>query len=201
MPVGNETLTIMDGTTLCPHCDTRFKIAETQLEAHRGMVRCGHCLQAFDARPGFIPDEPAVAPAALDRATASSIATAPDADAFAHEAINMDDVASNESEPDAARYGTLDYGEMATAAQNEMPPDVPLPPETESSQPMTLAEQVAIVQDEDDSEYRPERSTWPWAIAALLLLLVSIAQAAYFFRVDLAARLPVLKPALVSYCR
>ncbi|MBI1887399.1 MAG: zinc-ribbon domain-containing protein [Nitrosomonadales bacterium] len=223
MPVGNETLTIMDGTTLCPHCDTRFKIAETQLEAHRGMVRCGHCLQAFDARPGFIPDQPspqlelpilnepapppkladkpAVAPAALEEAAASSIATAPDADAFAHEAINMDEVASNEGELDAARYGTLDYVEMATAARNEMPPDVPLPPETESSQPMTLAEQVAIVQDEDDSEYRPERRTWPWAIAALLLLLVLIAQAAYFFRVDLAARLPVLKPALVSYCQ
>lgn len=199
----------MNGTTLCPHCDTRFKIAETQLEAHRGMVRCGHCLQAFDARPGFIPDQPSPQlelpilnePAPPRKLAASSIATAPDADAFAHEAINMDDVVSNKSELDAARYGTLDYVEMATAAQNGMPPDVPLPPEAESSQPMTLAEQVAIVQDEDDSEYRPERRTWPWAIAALLLLLVSIAQAAYFFRVDLAARLPVLKPALVSYCR
>ena len=213
----------MNGTTLCPHCDTRFKIVETQLEAHQGMVRCGHCLQAFDARPGFIPDQPSPqlelpilnepAPphkladeppavlAALDEAAASSITTAPDADAFAHEAINMDDVVSNKSELDAARYGMLDYVEMAAAAQNGMPPGVPLPPETESSQPMTLAEQVAIVQDEDDSEYRPERRTWPWAMAVLLLLLVSIAQAAYFFRVDLAARLPGLKPALVSYCQ
>ena len=213
----------MSGTTLCPHCDTRFKITEAQLEAHQGMVRCGHCLQAFDARPGFIPDQPSpqlelpilnepvpppkladeapVALAAPDEAAASFTAPVPDADAFAHEAINMEDVVSNESEPDAARYGTLDYVEMATAAQNEIPPDVPLPPETESSQPMTLAEQVAIVQDGDDSEYRPERRTWPWAIAALLLLLVLIAQAAYFFRVDLAARLPGLKPALVSYCQ
>ncbi|MDP1996219.1 MAG: zinc-ribbon and DUF3426 domain-containing protein [Gallionella sp.] len=213
----------MSGTTLCPHCDTRFKIAEAQLEAHQGMVRCGHCLQAFDARPGFIPDqpspqlelpilnEPAPLPkladeppavlTALEEAAASSIPTAPDADAFAHEAINLDDVASSESEPDAARYGTLDYVEMATAAQNEMPPDAPLSPETESSQPMTLAEQVAIVQDEDDSERPPERRTWPWVIVALLLLLALIAQAAYFFRVDLAARLPGLKPVLVSYCQ
>lgn len=213
----------MSGTTLCPHCDTRFKIAEAQLEAHQGMVRCGHCLQAFDARPRFIPDqpspqlelpilnEPAPPPkladeppailTALDKAAASSIPTAPDIDAFAHEAINLDDVTSSERELDAARYGTLDYVEMAAAAQNEMPPDAPLPPETESSQPMTLAEQVAIVQDEDGSEHPPERRTWPWAIAALLLLLVLIAQAAYFFRVDLAARLPGLKPALVSCCQ
>lgn len=214
----------MSGTTLCPHCDTRFKIAEAQLEAHQGMVRCGHCLQAFDARPGFAPDqpspqlelpilnepaplpkladEPPVALTALDEAAASFIPAVPDADAFAHEAINMNDVASNENElADTARYGTLDYVEMVTAVQNEMPPDAPLPPETESSQPMTLAEQVAIVQDEDDSESRPKRRAWPWAIAALLLLLVLLAQAAYFFRVDLAARLPGMKPVLVSYCQ
>lgn len=43
----------MDGTTLCPHCQTRFKVAEAQLTARNGMVRCGHCLQAFDARPSF----------------------------------------------------------------------------------------------------------------------------------------------------
>ncbi|MGB7650336.1 MAG: zinc-ribbon and DUF3426 domain-containing protein [Gallionella sp.] len=48
----------MDGTTRCPHCDTRFKIAAAQLQAHQGQVRCGHCLQAFDARPDFIADEP-----------------------------------------------------------------------------------------------------------------------------------------------
>ncbi len=48
----------MDGSTRCPHCDTRFKIAAAQLQAHQGQVRCGHCLQAFDARPDFIADEP-----------------------------------------------------------------------------------------------------------------------------------------------
>ena len=48
----------MNGTTLCPHCSTRFNISEAQLTAHQGMVRCGHCMQAFDARPGFIPDVP-----------------------------------------------------------------------------------------------------------------------------------------------
>ena len=212
------------GTTLCPHCDTRFKIAETQLESHQGMVRCGHCLQAFDARPGYIPDQPSpqlelpmldepallpepadeapVAPSTLDEAAASSMPPVPDADTFTHEAIDMDDVASSGDElPDAACSETLDYVEMAAAAQSEIPLDAPLPPEAESLQPMTLAEQVVIVQDEDDSEPRPERRTWPWAIAALLLLLALVAQAAYFFRTDLAARLPVLKPALISYCQ
>ena len=202
------------GTTLCPHCDTRFKITGAQLEAHQGMVRCGHCLQAFDARPGHLPDqpspqlelpmldEPALLPEPADEAAASSMPPAPDADAFTHEAIDMDDVASNENElPDTACNETLDYVERAAAAQNEIPLDAPLPPETELLQPMTLAEQVAIVQDEDDSEPRPERRTWPWAIAVLLLLLALVAQATYLFRVDLAARLPALKPALIGYCQ
>ncbi|MFA6971147.1 MAG: DUF3426 domain-containing protein [Gallionella sp.] len=48
----------MNGTTRCPHCETRFKITDAQLAAHQGMVRCGHCLQSFDSRPNFIPDQP-----------------------------------------------------------------------------------------------------------------------------------------------
>jgi predicted Zn finger-like uncharacterized protein len=139
----------MRGTTVCPHCNTRFKITKVQLEAHHGMVRCGHCLQAFDTSPNFTPDQ-------------------------------------------------LDL-------QLELPildkPVTPLDSKMTVLQPMTLAEQVAFVQDEDDNEFQPNRRVWPWAIATLLLLLILIVQAAYFFRVDLAAQLPGLKPALISYCR
>lgn len=137
------------GTTVCPHCDTRFKISQAQLEAHHGMVRCGHCLKAFDTRPNFAPDQ-------LDLPLELPVLDKP--------------VASRDS-----KVAVL--------------------------QPMTLAEQVAIVQESGDGESRPERRSWPWAIAALLLLLMLLAQAAYFFRVDLAAQLPGLKPALAGYCR
>ena len=47
-----------DGTTLCPHCSTRFRIAEAQLSAHGGMVRCGYCREAFDARTNYLPEQP-----------------------------------------------------------------------------------------------------------------------------------------------
>lgn len=212
----------MSGTTLCPHCGTRFKISETQLESHHGMVRCGHCLQAFDARPGFVPDQPSPQlelpilhePAAdiADETPSALIASEEIADdSFEPVADDEADILTDATadtgsvvpnkiiQSGNARNKTLDYTEMATAEQDEghAPPLL----EIESLQPMTLAEQVAIVQDEDDSEFRPERRTWPWAIAAFLLLLALLAQAAYFFRVDLAARLPGLKPALVSYCQ
>lgn len=96
--------------------------------------------------------------------------------------------------------------------QLELPmPDAELPaPDSQVSppssnvpvlQPMTLAEQVAIIEDEDIGEYAPKRRSWPWAVAALLLSLLFVAQAAYYFRVDLAARVPGLKPVLAGYCR
>ena len=49
---------------------------------------------------------------------------------------------------------------------------------------------------------KPEspRRTLLWAIGALLVLLVLLAQAAYFLRVDIAARLPGIKPALIKIC-
>ncbi len=66
---------------------------------------------------------------------------------------------------------------------------------------MTLAEQVAIVEDEGIGEYRTKRRSWPWAVASFFLAILPGAQSAYYFRVDLAARLPALKPALAGYCR
>ncbi|MBI5627196.1 MAG: DUF3426 domain-containing protein [Nitrosomonadales bacterium] len=138
----------MRGTTLCPNCKTRFKINEAQLESHLGMVRCGHCLQTFDARPGFVPDKP---------------------------------------------HPQLELPMLET-------PDSPSLSSLPVLQPMTLAEQVAIVEDEDASAYQSKLRSWPWVIASLLLTLLILAQSAYFFRIELAARMPGLKPVLISYC-
>lgn len=35
--------------TLCPHCNTTFRITAEQLAAKQGRVRCGQCRAAFDA--------------------------------------------------------------------------------------------------------------------------------------------------------
>ncbi len=40
---------------------------------------------------------------------------------------------------------------------------------------------------------------WPWVAGAVLLLILLLAQAGYFFRFELAARLPGLQPVLISY--
>jgi len=214
MPVGTETL-MTSGTTLCPHCDTRFKIAAAQLESHHGMVRCGHCLQAFNARPGFIPDHPnpQLELPILDEPAAS-------AEELPAEAVEETESAEKnrlvEEAASIEETGLIEAipPEDEAAAEETEPPEIPHtdqldfnPPAAAivepDEQPMTLAEQVAIVQDEDEGDRpsAPAYRRWPWAIAAFLLLLVLFAQAAYFFRVDLAARLPGLKPALTGYCK
>lgn len=213
MPVGTETL-MSNGTTLCPHCDTRFKIAAAQLESHHGMVRCGHCLQAFNARPGFIPDqpnpqlelpildEPAVPVEELPAEAVEGIESVEEAGPVEETASveetglivaipSADEAAAETESPETPHTDQLDFNQPDTAA---VEPD---------EQPMTLAEQVAIVQDDEEGDRPspPAYRRWPWAIAAFVLLLVLLAQAAYFFRVDLAARLPGLKPALAGYCK
>ena len=48
----------MTEITKCPVCSTRFKVTGAQLDAHDGLVRCGHCHDVFDARKHLHDDEP-----------------------------------------------------------------------------------------------------------------------------------------------
>jgi predicted Zn finger-like uncharacterized protein len=150
------------GTTLCPHCGTRFKITKAQLEAHQSLVRCGHCLQAFDTRSNFAPEE---------------------IDPQLELPILYEDEAPSEQSP-AERLGT--------AAPGSLNAPVLLP--------LTLIDHAAFMPDVDRVSLSKRRS-WLWMVAALPLLLLLLAQATYLFRVELAARLPGLKPTLVRYCQ
>lgn len=305
----------MSGTTLCPHCNTRFKIDEAQLESHRGMVRCGHCLQAFDARPGYIPclpnpqlelpiqyeavthgdNFPIYMPAeeTIDKHEAAeeiglieasvvntaenspmelahdglldfthivkaemlhtadesiaqsgsydkeiitdeddnnslkSIDTDTSCNADNSPALNAcDDTAEPENETinpltgeehstsqpedsfQVSDYGLTENDLMASLSPSDQPSggiqtaeENVLAADEPPHHYMTLAEQVAIVHDVEDEQPPPPARIWPWAIATFLLVLVLFAQAAYFFRIDIAARLPQTRPALTNVCQ
>ncbi|MDQ0706337.1 putative Zn finger-like uncharacterized protein [Pseudomonas sp. W3I7] len=63
--------------TQCPHCQARFRVSHAQLSVARGVVRCGSCLQVFNAarqlleQRGQVP-APAEQPAAAEKATEPS---------------------------------------------------------------------------------------------------------------------------------
>ena len=48
-----------DRVTRCPHCKTSFRIRDEHLKAARGSVRCGSCLEVFNAQENLVDSQPA----------------------------------------------------------------------------------------------------------------------------------------------
>jgi len=71
-----------------------------------------------------------------------------------------------------------------------------------AAEPTTLAQQVRFVEELTDEvgAPAPRSSSWAGLLIAVSLAVMLLAQAAYHFRVELAARLPGIKPLLVEYC-
>ncbi|MCY1288148.1 family finger-like domain protein [compost metagenome] len=70
--------------TRCPHCSTSFRVTRAQLGAARGAVRCGACMQVFNAgqqllidQPGAFVQPPKAPPAPAEPAKPSSPLAAP----------------------------------------------------------------------------------------------------------------------------
>lgn len=79
----------------------------------------------------------------------------------------------------------------------------PLPVVTGAEELQTLFQQIETTDESApavDDPPAPKQRRWPWIVGSLILILAVIAQGTYFFRVELAARLPGLKPVLFSYC-
>lgn len=175
----------MDGTTRCPHCETRFKIGITQLEAHQGMVRCGKCMQVFDARPDFIPDQPSpqlelVIPAVTEPLPS----TAP---------IDISTPLVEQELTAVPHDDALDFVTPPAAID----PTLPNPVYAENDD--TLDEHAQAAHDAQPDRATPRRA-WLWALPAMLFSVLLVAQLAYYFRADIAARQSGLKSVLQQYC-
>ncbi|GAB1232588.1 hypothetical protein UT4_10540 [Ferrigenium sp. UT4] len=173
--------------TQCPACATRFNVSEAQLEVRDGMVRCGRCETVFNARDHLLPDEPSPQlslPIGDDAVMPATSERLPQENPSAEDHFIGPEVSDLNAEapdlPNLERVSGL-AGLEETAA--------------------SLAQQVQF--HEDGAEAAPvparRRVVGAWLLG-LLLLFVLLAQAAYFFRNELALRLPGLKPLLVQYC-
>ena len=168
----------MSTSTQCPQCNTRFKVSQEQLDAHQGMVRCGRCQAVFNAMQYLDDGQPSPQldlPIVLEeiRQTRAEAATGPAP--ATHEDVNLNPLTpAHAGKPDKA----------------------------EPAEPATLAQRIAFISGPGAPlpKLVKQRSRWPWFLGSLLLLTVLLAQAAYFFRTELAANLPGIKPALIAYC-
>ena len=160
--------------TQCPECSTRFKVTSEQLAASEGIVRCGRCNAVFNAGEYLHDDEPSPQLSLPIAAPGDEITAPKDEAIVAEHSIDLsglDEIAAPAAE--------------ATAEEQ------------------TLAQQIAFHDEApaaENIEPIAQPSRWPWLVGSLLMLLVLSAQALYFYRVELAAQLPGLKPMLTSYC-
>lgn len=87
--------------TRCPHCSTNFRVGSSQLTAARGMVRCGACLEVFNAARALTRDPAAPvaplpatahapAPAASQAAAAPAPAAQPTEPLWIHDDLDLD---------------------------------------------------------------------------------------------------------------
>ena len=59
--------------TRCPQCQTSFRVTDEHLKIANGAVRCGSCLNVFQAKDHWVPDTPPLAtPAAATSTSAAS---------------------------------------------------------------------------------------------------------------------------------
>ena len=119
--------------TQCPHCGAQFKIGEQHLRQARGAVRCGSCLQVFQATEHLIEAPPR--PAAANTATGQAAPPAPkptpgkkkrpDDESWAEELLAQETPAARPAPPPAAptRNWTLDEDLAAPGASEEAPAD------------------------------------------------------------------------------
>lgn len=133
--------------TQCPHCQTSFRVTHHQLSVARGVVRCGHCLQVFNAarqlleqsRPGAAdtavapapapaaPAEPTVEPAGAPEPASSERNTSAEdwvLTAQALDALDLDkelERLERRSQPAPARQANQDDG--LQARRDELQPD------------------------------------------------------------------------------
>lgn len=220
----------MLGTSICPNCDATFNIGEAQLDAVQGMVRCGRCLEVFDFHISYIANqsdpqlelpistEQAVEPISNEHPIEHILSPEDDdrisaALASARHREMFGDGDSTEPDDDdlaeKIKHVLSDDGHgIKTLAPNEfdgletlLPIEEHEPDSSHANQLQDVASTEVEEYQEDEDEFSDNpRRVWPWVIAAVLFIIGLLAQATYFFRVELAANYPAIKPMLNSSC-
>jgi predicted Zn finger-like uncharacterized protein len=162
--------------THCPACQTQFFATEEQLNQHGGKVRCGQCMQVFDAR-------------------AQQISVAEDSTNTTNNS-SLNDQASS----------TLDATPAPAASTPESPKafteiaDTDRTADTAEQQPSFLGDTIKKNKNRSNQITNKSR-IWLWAFATLILLLIVGIQSIYFLRDEIAIYYPNAKPYLVQACQ
>ena len=202
--------------TVCPHCDTTFRVASDQLKLRGGIVRCGACNQVFDGNAALIDLNapasasipvpvpvpiPVLVPISVPETVESALSSAPSAsDAFDAEVAAIE---AHLTERNDAPVFSLDfdttYDPLGIAPQPE--------PDSEAAEPEREIDEASVAfflpddePDEPDDDVQPGRRDAAPAPSSLPLPGAPGAQhAALPMRASaVTAFVPVPAPALPS---
>ena len=182
--------------TQCPHCDTKFRVTETQLQAADGFVRCGVCEEVFNAievasqhkhQVSLLENVPAKESPVKESPTEElTTEKQPAAETEGNENIEAlpDDEAVNFNETTAAN----EPGKDAFDFFNE---------ESNASLPHVVPDKF---RDPYSSQTPSVASTVLWSIGILLLTATLIIEYVWFNR-DQLNNIPELQAAINTLCQ
>ena len=157
--------------TRCPKCRTTFVVKPGQLQARDGLVRCGRCLTVFGGEKNRVAKPSAKAGATHPKTT--------------HE----------NSDPGAGRK----TGKKPPAkTANDTKKRHKIPGETKSTVARAASEPLSHTLLAPDASPRTRLPFW--IVGNITLVLLLLAQGAYFYSGDLVFAYPALKPAFTDVC-
>ena len=180
----------MSLVTRCPRCRTLFRVTPTQLQARSGQVRCGRCMNAFDAYAALAAEAGNVLPAPPVAAPDSPEAAPPPPPRAEPPTANPQNTTAAASlKTPVAATATTNAGTLRDpvipSAGASVKADVP---ETAESEPFS----ARILY-----KWTPAQA-WTAAAAALAILLVL--QAVFAYRSEIVARSPSMRGAVNAIC-
>jgi predicted Zn finger-like uncharacterized protein len=172
----------MDLFTLCPQCESVFRVTTRDLQASGGQVRCGRCHAVFDGFAGLtarLPAQPSGG-GASDEKRMSAISSAPT------------DTADDTANVPAAGAASA-AGDVAGIAQRP------------SSGARQAAQQTVKPGTTNlfEWEFKPTpgpRRTWLWTSLSAIMLVGALLQTGYLLRNQLMVNYPQTAPLFQQLC-
>lgn len=201
----------MSLVTRCPECSTAFRVLPAQLSARGGRVRCGNCTKVFNGVAHLVqeaqraePDEPSPQIGLFEpREWPAAVAGA----GSVHRGEERGDAAA--SPPPPARSVPPAAAAMPTPpiVSNAPPAEtIPLAPYGVLVAPEVPNRQQSVRTDAQAlPEFLAERPVrhefrFTWGLLSLIAIALLAGQALFYFRTEVSALFPELRPQLEIAC-
>ena len=172
----------------CPHCQTSFRITKAQLNAADGSVRCGSCLQVFNA---------------VDQLEQAPPASTPDDDKATPDTTITDEQPNQNPLIQQQTPATETIAQPDQDSGHEIKAEIASAPVAFNGHQQQTIDRLIEELDEQESESTVnthQHRRVRWIIAALILSLLLLGQFAWF-NLPVLSLNPALRGAYASVCQ